>query len=239
MTHRLAAVLAHLTRCSCCVLSCSVTGGKRVRPAAVHAPAAPEDAASKRQEQIAVSVQACGHDFVAHVCSPFAPSSCSASFTAVNPLILQQKTVGEKPPELYPDNVELREPKPLTAPDRVSECGAVASSPTSVAVTVLTMLHIACFHYAFLQQELVERARFLGEYFHYSGYYVTKRVKFNADYERYSDRYRKIEGRKNFYDEIAKPSPLLFPRELLDMEYRPSKFAMFIVWIFAIVALID
>lgn len=97
----------------------------------------------------------------------------------------------DKPPERYPVITNLPIFPPLTSFDR----------------------------------ELAERSRFLNEHFRYSGYYVMKENdQHQADKERdapenqrYTDRYRRIPGRKTFVDEIHRPSKLLFPDELLSL----------------------
>lgn len=89
-------------------------------------------------------------------------------------------------------------------------------------------------------RELVERSRFLSETYKYSGYYVvpdpsrTQLLQqhrlvsssfapdgsaaqqiYTHTFERYSDRYRKILGKKTFHSEIESPNTHLFPAELL------------------------
>lgn len=58
----------------------------------------------------------------------------------------------------------------------------------------------------------VEKGRNLAEHFRYSGYYVTKELV--SGVERYTDQYRRQEGKRDAYDEIE-PSTEIFPRELL------------------------
>lgn len=94
------------------------------------------------------------------------------------------------------------------------------------------------------EKELVERSRFLSESLKYSGYYVVPDASsgkllqrsnlvtsalaatsggqqiYSATHERYSDRYRKILGKKNFFHEIKKPNLALFPMELLNQNYK-------------------
>jgi len=135
-----------------------------------------------------------------------AASAASGGGVGVNPLVLQSRQQFDQPPPLYPPR-ELPQPTPLTQTDK----------------------------------ELVERSRFLSETMKYSGYYVVpsgaasrslpshissstaeagQQQVYTPAFERYSDRYRKILGKKNFYDEISQPNPHLFPPELLSAKHR-------------------
>lgn len=63
-------------------------------------------------------------------------------------------------------------------------------------------------------QWLIEKSRFYGDFFRYSGYYQTQDAH-SAGQQRYSDQYRRIEGQRGLFDEIVEPSLLVFPPELL------------------------
>lgn len=63
------------------------------------------------------------------------------------------------------------------------------------------------------ERELIEMSQALGDFFRYSGYYQTGEQ--NSMPERYSDRYRRIVGCRELFDEIVEPSLLVFPPELL------------------------
>lgn len=136
-------------------------------------------------------------------CSPLPRPSPSG-----NPLVLQSRPSGESAPEKFPQR-DLPRPLELQQSDK----------------------------------ELVERSRFLSETMKYSGYYVvpdpTKphaallaahrftsteglsngpiacQQVYTPTFERYSDRYRKILGKKTFHSEILQPNTHLFPQELI------------------------
>jgi hypothetical protein len=137
-----------------------------------------------------------------------ASSDAAAASASSNPLLLQSRSTLDAPPMKFPVRTDLPKPHDLTLSEK----------------------------------ELVERSRFLSETFKYSGYYVvpdSSRTKllqahglvsssfapdsgstqiYTPTFERYSDRYRKILGKKNFHAEIAQPNPHLFPPELLQAE---------------------
>jgi hypothetical protein len=71
-------------------------------------------------------------------------------------------------------------------------------------------------------KEVIEKARFLGDFMRYSGYYQSSQSKRLKVTGRYSDRFRRIEGRRDLFDEIVEPSLLVFPPELLSGVARAS-----------------
>lgn len=136
-----------------------------------------------------------------------------ASGASSNPLILQSRSSQDDVPQKFPPRPDMPKPVDLTLSEK----------------------------------ELVERSRFLSETFKYSGYYVVpdaSRTKllhqhglvsssfapdsgstqiYTPTFERYSDRYRKILGKKNFHSEIAHPNPHLFPVELTQEKGRAMR----------------
>jgi len=63
-------------------------------------------------------------------------------------------------------------------------------------------------------RDYLDFAHYLHESLHYSGYYLKPKQKQSIHIHRYSDRYRRIQGKRQFTDEISIPSPHLFPPEL-------------------------
>lgn len=64
--------------------------------------------------------------------------------------------------------------------------------------------------------ELIDKSRYFADFFRYSGYYQpAKQNDAVLHLERYSDRFRRVEGRRRLYEEIVEPSPRIFPEELL------------------------
>lgn len=63
-------------------------------------------------------------------------------------------------------------------------------------------------------KSLINKQRFLSDFFRYSGYYQVGDER-TQNVERYSDRYRRIEGQRGLFDEIVEPSLKIFPADLL------------------------
>lgn len=71
---------------------------------------------------------------------------------------------------------------------------------------------------------LLDKSRGFNDFYRFSGYNVAKKQ--GLDVERYTDRYRRIPGRRDFFDEQGAPSTQVFPKELITQEDRSRKATM-------------
>jgi len=135
-----------------------------------------------------------------------------------NPLLLQSRTQAEAAPLLYPP-FQVPQPPALTQADReLTERSRflqetlkysgyyVVPSPSS---TRLLQAH-AMISTAFTPEAGPASTPFSPP---------VQQI-YTPQLERYSDRYRKILGKKSFYDEIPNPNPYLFPPELLSSKHQ-------------------
>ncbi len=115
-----------------------------------------------------------------------------------SPQVIQSgKNISDRPPEIYPPIENFPRPPVIDDPKLI---------------------------------KLIECSRFLTDHFQYSGFYLVptrSKSSENISSRRYSDRYRRIKGKRNFFDEINQPSAALFPSELLRGQKRSAEIDRF------------